>query len=492
MPKFQLYREYGGDLAAFLLNFQNGDATYYPNFETWSSDAELAEYGKAIVNAKQCTACHEIPGLEAPSPKLLTNITSVHSDNPNHPSYELTKNQTASIELFLKQGSTDAPAISHLQTLNCLACHERDGIGGPDTVRSVYFAGDDDLGDTGRYPPPLTEIGRKLQPDWLEAAVKGEKQVRPYLRTQMPSYGNSISKLAEKLTKTDLTNATPLPPAGNMEAGRHLLGTKGGLNCINCHDWGEQRSLGIRALDISTISDRLQFEWFHDYLLDPSQFRANTLMPSFWPNGIASNTEILDGNTEAQIASIYAFTMQGRGDPEGFPDYDSLDFEIIPTERPVIQRSFMKRIGTDVLLVGFPAGIHLAFNSATGTPALLWKGRFYDAYTTWFSRFPEFENPLGEAVIRWPTPSQENEFRYLGYRINGASSVEILLSKGNTSVVEEYQPQLSDHGEILMRRTIRFDGFEPDITSLPTHPIGVEWTETTSADPLTRTFLYRW
>ena len=62
---------------------------------------------------------------------------------------------------------------------NCTACHERDGRGGPDTARKAYFLGDHNLGDTGRYPPPLTGIGRKLRPDWLANVLTGELKPHP-------------------------------------------------------------------------------------------------------------------------------------------------------------------------------------------------------------------------------------------------------------------------------------------------------------------------
>jgi hypothetical protein len=264
-----------------------------------------------------------------------------------------------------------------------MACHDRDGQGGPDSARKTYFAGDHDLGDSGLYPPPLTEAGRKFQPDWLEAAIKGNNHVLPYLKTQMPLFGDSVHELTDALIREDALETETTMAKGNVDAGRKLLGTLGGLNCITCHSWNERRSLGIRGLNLSTMAERLQPGWLHDYLIDPAHTRPNTLMPSFWPKGVASNQEILEGNSKAQMEAIWAFSKSGEGLPEGFPDEDSLDYEITPSNRPVVQRSFMEGVGSKALLVGFPQGVHLAFDGKSGEPAILWKGRFFDAYRTW-------------------------------------------------------------------------------------------------------------
>ena len=324
MPQFKLDREDGGDIAAHLLDFQNGDATFYPSIPKLQSNQSLVDLGRNIVERNNCVACHNISSAKELTAKQVPISPDIRlAELKNHPDYSLSRGQSLSIELFLNQESTEAPVISQLQTLNCLACHERDGAGGPDASRGVYFTGDHDQGDTGRYPPPLTDVGRKLQSDWLAAAIKGEKKVRPYLRTQMPVFGSSAQGLAENLTMNDDKNNQSTFPSGNLDMGRHLLGTQGGLNCITCHNWGDRRSLGIQGIDLSTMAQRLNPDWLIDYLINPAAYRPNTLMPSFWPKAIASNQSILEGNTQAQIAAIYAFSETGKGLPGGFPDEDS-------------------------------------------------------------------------------------------------------------------------------------------------------------------------
>ena len=131
--------------------------------------------------------------------------------------------------------------------MNCYACHDRDGLGGPSSKTVHFFHGNESLGDSGKLPPPLTGIGHKLRRDWLEGVLSGDqkRRVRPYLQTLMPSYPNQAKVLADCLAKADgKPNARPLADAsGKLEEGRKLLGTQGGVNCITCHHWGERKSV---------------------------------------------------------------------------------------------------------------------------------------------------------------------------------------------------------------------------------------------------------
>src|SRR6185295_20077762 len=88
--------------------------------------------------------------------------------------------------------------------------------------------------------------------------------------------------------------------------GRNLVGT-GGFACISCHTFGPHKSLGIPALDLTLTTRRLKKDWFHRYLLDPQSLRPGTRMPSFWPEGVAVNKDVLKGDTEAQIRALWLY-----------------------------------------------------------------------------------------------------------------------------------------------------------------------------------------
>jgi mono/diheme cytochrome c family protein len=413
-----------------------------------------------------------------------------NSAKPGVPRYELSAPQRAALELFLAQRDQPATpaqvATLTLDALNCVACHDRDGRGGPDAARKAYFHGDHNLGDTGRYPPPLTDVGRKLRPAWLPKVLTGEARVRPYLKTQMPVYGAATTNLPALLAKVDVKVKKPLP-AGDVEAGRKLLGAAGGLSCITCHRWGARPSLGIQALDLSNLYHRIQPTWLQEYLINPAAYRAGTLMPSFWPEGKAANTEILGGDTAKQIAAIYAFAKDGKGEPEGYPSTASGQFELVPKERAIVQRTFMEGVGTHAILVGFPQGVHLAYDGQRARPALAWKGRFFDAYTTWFSRFAPFEKPLGESVVKWPAPSMaETEARFLGYKLDANGVPTFLWIAGGLQVRERFEPV-----EGGLRRVLSWDLPAANLRAL-THPEGVAVKEEPADKPGHRSFIYSW
>jgi hypothetical protein len=311
-------------------------------------------------------------------------------------------------------------------------------------------------------------------------------KVRPYLKTQMPVYGSAVAALPAMLAAADSRPETKLP-AGDESAGGKLLGTHGGVSCITCHRWGERESRGIHARANSTIATRLQPGWLRDYLVNPASYRAGTLMPSFWPDGNAANREILDGDTNRQIASIIEFARKGESLPDGFPSTTTREFELVPAQRPIVLRTFLQDVGTHAILVGFPAGVHLAYDGRDGRPALAWKGRFFDAYGTWFSRFAPFEKPLGEAIVKWPVAAATTEKRqFEGYRLDRDGTPTFLLSIGGVRIEERF-----DGSEGGLRRSIRWD--VEAMRSIPlNHPLGVTVKELPGSEPGKLTFIYTW
>ena len=370
--------------------------------------------------------------------------------------------------------------------MNCYACHDRDGIGGPGAETNPFFVGDEGLGDSGRLAPPLTGIGHKLQKSWLEGVFKGDtgSRVRPYLKTQMPLYATHAPALADWLEEIDAKpDATPLVEhKEDLEAGRKLLGIVGGVNCITCHTWGEQRSLGIQALDLSSLDQRLRPEWFRSYLLNPAEYRAGTLMPPLWPGGQATVKDVLGGDTDRQIAAIWSFIREGEGLPEGFPDRSSGQYELIPGDSPIIQRTFFEGAGTKAILVGFPGGINLAYDGDGARPAVIWRGAFFDAYQTWYSRHAPFEKPLGEGVAAFPETGAETGRRFRGYRLDAAGNPTFLSTDGDRELSEGFVVE----GGKLKRTVIWSKGGAPVVT----HPEGVEFQTETGETSLT--FIYSW
>jgi cytochrome c553 len=486
MPKIVMDRQDSIDIAGYLLEFQGSDGRVDQPVVSIVADKNLAIAGRKAVIAAQCAACHELPKDAAVKPVALKRdaVGCLDVDHTKGPRYALSDAQRAALKLFLaKKDEAASPKLAAdltLQALNCVACHERDGKGGPDAARKPYFQGDHNLGDTGRYPPPLTGVGGKLRPEWLAKVLAGENRVRPYLKTKMPQYGAATAELGKLLGVADAR--TPLNfEGGDDTVGRKLMGTQGGAGCITCHRWGDRPSLGIQGPDLSNIAARLQEGWLKEYLINPAAYRPGTLMPSFWPGGKSFNPTILGGDTDRQIAAIYKFAESANGEPEGFPQNRNGEFEIVPKDRPVVQRAFTDGVGVRAILVGFPTGVHLAYDGDKGGPGLAWKGRFFDAYLTWFSRFPTFEKPIGEQVVAWPKPSG----RFLGYRLDAKGNPTFLNEEGGVKVEETYEGI-----EGGLRRTITW-GPTPDFIPTITHPLDLKPTEESSAQGR-RVFTYLW
>ncbi len=493
MPKTAMDEQDSVDVAGWLLNFEGSDGQIASKIPAFKADAALAERGRGLVASLRCAACHELPKDVAAQPVALKRTGGGclgDAKAAGVPRYDLSAAQREALSLFLKK--RDEPATPQqlatltLEALNCLACHDRDGRGGPDVARKAYFVGDHNLGDTGRYAPPLTGVGRKLQPEWLAKVLTGEFRVRPYLQTKMPVYGAATATLGALLAKADAKTEAALP-GGDDTAGRKLMGTLGGLGCITCHRWGERPSLGIQGLDLSNLGQRIQLGWFREYVVNPAAYRAGTLMPSFWPEGMAANRDILGGDTARQIASIYSFAKSANGEPEGFPENQSGEFEIVPKEFPVVQRTFMEGVGTHAILVGFPQGVHLAYDGKNGRPALAWRGKFFDAYNTWFSRFAPFEKPIGTEVVPWPTASASSAgTSFDGYRLDAQRVPIFLLTIGGVRVEDRFEP--SDGG---LRRSLQWDAAALQSIEI-THPDGVTVAEESDSAAGHRRFTYPW
>jgi mono/diheme cytochrome c family protein len=491
MPRLPLDEQDTVDLASYLLGLSGSDGEEHPKLATTTPDSVRAQKGKALVQLLNCSACHSILGAKNPQIPIhkLDGGCLADTSNTSIPRYDLSQRQRRALTAYLAQGNLSLVnprrTVLTLEALNCLSCHERAGHGGPELARLPYFTGDHNLGDTGRLPPPLTDIGRKLTLSSLELAVQGNSTVRPYLQTRMPVFGASVAKLATLFSEIDIKKDLSLSN-GDIEAGRKLLGNQGGMNCITCHRWGDRASLGIQGPELSTLLRRVRPEWLHGYLIDPAAHRPGTLMPSFWPGGKSSNATVLAGDTDRQIASILAFARDGKGLPEGFPALTSSEFELVPRARPIVLRTFFEGVGTHAILVGFPAGFHLAYDGKAGRPALAWKGRFFDAYGTWFSRFAPFEKPLGESVVTWPAPvTTQAEIRCDGYRLDPAGVPSFLLSIGGVPVEDRYEATAQG-----LRRTLTW---KPELLPTPTlmHPSGVAvTTEQSGAGKLS--YLYTW
>lgn len=439
-------------------------------------DAAKAERGRTLFTELNCTACHNLgtPGRPSkPLPQLAVRQPRgcIASKTPaNVPKFEINDRQRQVILALLQEQTPintplrDEEQIRRTMTvLNCYACHHRDKRGGIEGLRRDYLTnfGEVDLGDEGRIPPTLNGVGAKLQPGWLKTVLENGEKVRPYMATRMPKFGaKNVDKLHEMFGRVDTPADAPGQPnvfapgvaANANKFGRKLVGV-GGLTCIACHNFAGNASLGVPAIDLASTGQRLKWDWFRRYLLDPQSLRPGTRMPSFWPNGVAANKDVLGGDAEQQIASIWAyFARKNFTDlPAGLLQGQQ---EIVATTEAVIYRNFIEGGGSRAIGVGYPEKANLCFDANEVRLAMVWQGPFIDAAKHRTGRGAGYEKPLGTNVVKaapgptfaflssettpWPAAvGHEGGYQFRGYRLDDKRRPTFLYRFENIDV-EDY------------------------------------------------------
>jgi mono/diheme cytochrome c family protein len=449
-------------------------------------DATKAARGKTLFGELGCAQCH--PGIgSVPAAKFAAK--SLFDLKPNGgclasqpsgkaPDFHLSPAQTAAIQRTLgdtaKLKQPLAPAQEIVRTmnfLNCYACHSRDGIGGPEGARATYFkgAGEVDLGDEGRMPPHLTKVGAKLRTEWIGDVLLRKGAVRPYMLTRMPQFSPPVvEKLPETFAKAD--GATPIPPEPAYdrkiaEPGRWLVGTTG-YSCIACHTFGKYPSLGVPAIDLTTMTKRLRPDWFARYLPDPVALRPGTRMPSFWPGGVAANKTELGGDTAEQIAAIWMFLTKGSA-ADAPPGLIRAKMELSAERDAVVYRNFIEGAGSRAIGVGYPEKANLAFDANDLRLALLWQGSFIDAGRHRTGRGAGFEAPLGSNLLKLPAgpafailasetspwPGTSEGARFHGYSLDAKQRPLFRYEVAGVKV-EDFPEAVPDPREPSLKRTL--------------------------------------
>ena len=484
------------EIPAAALSTQEARAMLPLEDESFTLSPEKAERGKQLFSSLGCAACHQTGQGAAAQSVAAKPLHALQATagclnevvGKGLPKYPLSAAQRTSLHNTLSSPEKlaqprDAPeqVAYTLTAMNCLACHSRDGVGGPGPDRLGFFSvvGDADLGDEGRIPPRLTGVGGKLRPDWLRQVLVGKGTARPYMATRMPQFGEAnVGHLVAALAKVD--SATPGAPAAAPSArevgfGRKLVGTDG-LACISCHTFGGHKSLGIPAMDLTLMTQRLNKEWFHRYAVDPAALRPGTRMPSFWPEGKSSRTDILNGDTERQINAVWAYLAKAReaGLPQGLIQGK---IELVATNEAIIYRHFIADAGSRAIGVGYPEKANLAFDANSLRLALIWQGPFLDASRHRTGRGEGFEGPLGYNIVKMPAGSsfailasagskwpeetgQKAGFRMHGYRLDDQRRPTFLYSFQAVNI-EDSPVAIGGELEASFRRTLTLRSAQP-------------------------------
>ncbi len=426
------------------------------NPEKFAFDLALVEQGRELFSSLGCAACH----VKTDGGKLVQSTLKARpladcsagsgcladSAEKSVPDYDLTAIQNDAIAVALRVGQPSGQPTADMQlnhtmaSLNCYACHVRDGKGGPESDRKgLFVSAIPEMGDEGRLPPPLDGVGDKLRKDWLNQIVSNGDKSRPYMKTYMPKFGaQNAGQLAGHFAALDSRNDATLTdsaetPQRKAAMGRQLVGAKG-LACVSCHTYGKFKSTGIQAIALDTMATRIREDWFHRYLPDPQQYRPGTRMPTGYPDGKSTVTNVYDGDQAKQLAAIWSFLEKGAngGVPEGIV---SGMIELKPEGKPVIYRNFIEGVTARGIAVGYPERANLCWDADRMALALIWQDRFIDAAKHWEGRGQGRQTPLGGSVTKletvaavavladpetaWPESApKERGYKFLGYRLD--------------------------------------------------------------------------
>lgn len=482
MPAMKLTPAEAADLAAWLVRSadesgerdSSGGRAIESQVPTASS-ASLIALGARYFQEFHCTDCHPRPrGTEAAKAPAATALDQLNASSQQSclsvatgklPVYRLSTRQVDSLKQVLENLSSAGQELADsgrlaqlkLHQLNCIACHERAGRGGVGVRRRAFFEteGDVDLGDEGRLPPPLDGVGRKLFPAALQNVLMGKGDIRPHMQARMPVFPqDKVAALPALLAKADDARDRKADDvfgqvSGLAAAGRELMD----VGCVQCHPFNGERLPGVIGIDLATVRGRIRPDWLRQFLLNPTELKSRTRMPTFFPNGKTATPSILEGRVDRQLAAMWAYLsdIEQQPLPQKLLDGRLHDFEIIPETQPVVLRTFMRKAGPQAIAVGFPIRVHYAFDAEQLRLAQIWRGRFLDAHGTWYDRFTPPADPLGSNPVdlpdgsfvarfsqhdaAWPKTDLETT-RFRGYRLD-TRRVPTLSYRVNVDLIEE-------------------------------------------------------
>ena len=478
MPDMKLSKEEAKDIASYLT--QNST-----NVDSAPFDPKLLAVGKKLFNELNCSSCHQLADHE---PTKATKLANLKGFDCKGPKYSFSDKQRNNIKAALnskKELSKSEIIHQTLTTFNCYSCHERDSIGGPGDKSQFFTSTEGELAAAGRFPPPLTNIGAKLQRSWMNKVLFQGESLRHYMTTRMPQFGeHNIGHLVALFDSVDI-----VPKSGmklvidreekktHREAGWKLVGSEGN-NCIACHNYNTHPSLGLKALDIVSTAKRLKPDWFYHYMINPAAYRPGVIMPSFWPGGQSTHKNILKGDTTEQLRAMWHYFTIGQ--TQRLPKGLKVPAVELKAENQVkVYRGRSSVAGFRGIAIGFPEALNMAFDAEFMNFTAFWKGNFVQV--NWRGQAPGNFSPAEQHTIfnsgipfvvlkeneKWPTRAkiegkdrlnpeplfvQQHGYKFKGYYTEKNSAV--LMYHYKDTKIED---RLEVSAKNTISRTLEFE-----------------------------------
>ena len=478
MPNMQLKHREALDIANYLLQAspEPGEATD----KEWEPDATMAATGKLMFQQLRCANCHtdfqseETPAsakIEIANSKLEAGCLSQAAGR--WPNFHLKPDESESIRAWLREPvelSDKQKVEVTLTSLNCIACHAREDLGGVSVDRNPHFKTTNlNLGDQGRIPPTLTNVGAKLKTEWLRDVMVNQRSIRPYMKTRMPQYGEeTIGHLFKLFEDNDQLSKPQIfakfkDQKETREKG-HVIAGNAGLNCVACHTYQFRVSDTMPAVDLTEMAQRLKKDWFYQYMLDPQTFSPNTVMPSFWPDGKAIRPDI-EGLPEDQIEALWQYLIDGRQAraPRGVVIEP---MEILAKDEARMLRRSYTEVGKRGIGVGYPGGMNIVFDAEQMRLATVWRGKFAEVGSIFKGQGSGNVKPLGSPIQFSKGPDLDStaqpwvvddgrppEHQFKGYILDKARRPTFRYAYAGVPVEDFFEP-FDDNGKTQLRRTI--------------------------------------
>jgi len=189
-------------------------------------------------------------------------------------------------------------------------------------------------------PPNLSAVGDKLHDDALKQAISGESQVRKsWLKVRMPKFEfsdneksalaayfighdripESSSRVAPQLggeSRSDSPTKAQAPVDDQtLLLGQTLVGPKG-FSCIACHQMGsyvpKNTAIGTRGSDLLALRSRVREPFFHRWVHAPLRVVPGMEMPSYGTRPVKG---VLDDNPQRQFETLWRTLNDPRFQP---------------------------------------------------------------------------------------------------------------------------------------------------------------------------------
>lgn len=227
--------------------------------------------------------------------------------------------------LYLEEGQ------KLIRQLNCQGCHVIEGDGGAiqpsivDWMVKFDNRSEDEAKSLVKSlsPPDLIGEGKKVHPQWLFEFLHQPTEIRPWLKTRMPTYSlnaahlNTLVKYFNTLDKeefpfTEFMDTTLSPE--EFQAAEKLFSAEY-FNCAQCHIVGDKMpsgSLENWAPNFALAKSRLKPGWLEEWIKNPQALSPGTKMPNFFdPQNLETSgpEDILGGDENAQIRALRNYIL---------------------------------------------------------------------------------------------------------------------------------------------------------------------------------------